>query len=106
MSFDPALLPRDPDRLIAIIMDLQERNEHLQGVVAALQRAVFGPRSEKLPTDPAQLQLDLPDVVLSSTVLPANDDDPGRSERKRIPSERRRRATSVLCRSTCRAARW
>ena len=55
MSFDPASLPRDPDRLIAIIMDLQERNEHLQGVVAALQRAVFGPRSEKLPTDPAQL---------------------------------------------------
>jgi transposase len=85
MSFDPALLPRDPDRLIAIIMDLQERNEHLQGVVAALQRAVFGPRSEKLPTDPAQLQLDLPDVVLSSAVLPANDDDPGRSESKAQP---------------------
>ena len=53
-------LPRDPDRLIEIIVDLQQRNAHLQGIVAALKRAVYGPRSEKLPGDGAQLQLGLP----------------------------------------------
>jgi hypothetical protein len=35
MAFDPASLPRDPDWLIAIIMDLQARNEkrHQHGVL-------------------------------------------------------------------------
>src|SRR6516164_8761618 len=48
MPFDPVSLPRDPDRLIEIIMALQDRNAHLEGVVAALKRTVYGPRSEKL----------------------------------------------------------
>jgi transposase len=77
MVFDPASLPRDPDRLIAIIIDLRERNENLQGQVAALQRVVFGPRSEKLAVDPAQLELMLPDVEFASIMPAANDDDPG-----------------------------
>src|SRR5690242_18577007 len=34
MPFDRATLPRDPDRLIEIIMALQDRNVHLQGIVA------------------------------------------------------------------------
>ena len=54
MPFDRATLPRDPDRLIEIIMALQDRNVHLQGIVATLTRAVYGPRSEKLA---AQLPL-------------------------------------------------
>jgi hypothetical protein len=43
MPFDRATLPRDPDRLIEIIMALQDRNVHLQGIVATLTRAVYGP---------------------------------------------------------------
>lgn len=74
MPFDPASLPRDPDRLIGIIMDLQERNAHLQGVVAALNRIVYGPRSEKFSGDAAQLQLGLSDVA-SGARAAANDDD-------------------------------
>jgi hypothetical protein len=54
MTFDQATLPRDPDRLIEIIVDLQDPN------VATLRRAVFGPRSEKLlVVDRAQLRLEL-----------------------------------------------
>ena len=74
MVFDPASLPRDPDRLIEIIMELQERNTHLQGMVDALKRVVYGPRSEKLIVDAAQLPLALDDVVLSDTPAAANDD--------------------------------
>jgi transposase len=74
MPFDRATLPRDPDRLIEIIMALQDRNVHLQGIVATLTRAVYGPRSEKLVIDTAQLPLELDDVVLSETAVAANDD--------------------------------
>src|SRR6201985_140819 len=75
MPIDPALLPRDPDRLIEIIVALQDRNAHLEGMVAALKRTVYGPRSEKLVADTAQLPLDLDDVVLSEAA--ANDDAVG-----------------------------
>jgi transposase len=74
MPFDPASLPRDPDRLIEIIMALKDRNAHLQGVVATLQRALYGPRSEKLSVDAAQLPLDLDDMVFGEKPLAANDD--------------------------------
>jgi Transposase C of IS166 homeodomain len=75
MPFDPASLPRDPDRLIEIIMVLQDRNAHLQSVVDTLRRALYGPRSEKLIVDTAQLPLDLNDVVISQKPVAANDDD-------------------------------
>lgn len=73
MVFDPALLPRDPDRLIEIIVELQERHAHLQGMVDALKRVVYGPRSEKLIHDTAQLPLKLGDVVITETPTAAND---------------------------------
>ena len=68
-------MPRDPDRLIEIVMELQDHNTHLQGIVATLTRALYGPRSEKLIADATQLPLELDDVVISETPLPANDDD-------------------------------
>jgi hypothetical protein len=74
MTFDPASLPRDPDRLIEIIIGLQERNAHLQGMVDALKRVVYCPRSEKLINDAAQLPLDLSDAVITETPAAANDD--------------------------------
>jgi transposase len=89
MAFDPASLPRDPDRLIAIIMDLQERNQVLQGQVAALQRVVFGPRSERLAVDPAQLDLALPDVEIASAVPAANDDEPAARPARVAPPRRK-----------------
>ena len=74
MSFNPMSLPRDPDRLIEIILELQEHNAHLQGIVETLKRAVYGPRSEKRIVDTVQLPLDLDDVVLSVASAAANDD--------------------------------
>jgi transposase len=74
MSFDRATLPRDPDRLIELVLELQDRNTHLQGVVATLTRALYGPRSEKLIVDTAQLPLALDDVVISEASAAANDD--------------------------------
>src|SRR5262249_42470328 len=77
MAIDPALLPRDPDRLIEIIVALQDRNAHLEGIIAALKRTVYGPRSEKLVADTAQLPLDLDDLILSDPSAAANDDAAG-----------------------------
>jgi len=85
MPFDPALLPRDPGRLIEIIIELQERNAHLQGIVATLTRAVYGPRSEKLIADPGQLPLDLDDMVLSEGAAAANDDNVGQQPARPRP---------------------
>jgi len=77
MPFDPASLPRDPDRLIGIIIALQDRNAHLEGIVAALKRTVYGQRSERLIVDTAQMPLDLDDVILSESSAAANDDAVG-----------------------------
>jgi transposase len=77
MPFDLASLPRDPDRLIEIILALQDRNAHLEGIVAALKRTVYGPRSEKLVADTAQLPLDLDDLIFSEASAAANDDAVG-----------------------------
>ena len=90
MAFDRVSLPRDPDRLIEIIIELQERNTHLQGMVNALKRVVYGPRSEKLIDDPGQLPLELDDVVLSEKPAAANDDDVDRQPAK--PSRPRPKA--------------
>ena len=54
MPFDATWLPRDPDRLIEIIVALQERNAHLEGMVAALKRTVYGPRSEDETSAPCR----------------------------------------------------
>src|SRR5262245_18147545 len=105
MPFDPASLPRDPDRLIGIIIALQDRNDHLEGIVAALKRAVYGPRSERLIVDTAQMPLDLDDVILSESSAAAMTLSarslPGPAHR-----DPRRHETSVPCRSTWHAMRW
>jgi hypothetical protein len=77
MPIDPASLPRDPDRLIEIILVLQDRNAHLGGIVAALKRTGYGSRSEKLVADMARLPLDLDDVVLSEASAAVNNDAVG-----------------------------
>jgi transposase len=77
MPFDATSLPRDPDRLIEIIVALQDRNAHLEGMVAALKRTVYGPRSEKLIAETAQLPLDLDDLIFSEPSTAANDDAVG-----------------------------
>ncbi|MBV8526190.1 MAG: IS66 family transposase, partial [Acetobacteraceae bacterium] len=62
MSLDPAALPRDPDRLIEMIVALQDENSRLHGMLEAIRRTLYGARSERFEADAAQLALDLQDT--------------------------------------------
>ncbi|MGH7103735.1 MAG: IS66 family transposase, partial [Acetobacteraceae bacterium] len=55
-------------------MALRGENARLHAIVATLQRALYGPRSERLSVDSAQLPLALDDVVISAPPVAANDD--------------------------------
>jgi transposase len=62
MSLDPASLPRDPDRLIDIIVALHDENSRLHAMLDTMRRTLYGARSERFETDAAQLALDLQDT--------------------------------------------
>jgi transposase len=62
MASDVAPLPREPDALIEIIVELRHENGHLRGMVETLKRALYGERSERFEADAAQLALGLDDV--------------------------------------------
>jgi transposase len=59
---DIASLPREPDILIGMIVELRDDNDKLRAIVETLKRALYGARSEKLDADAAQLPLTLDDV--------------------------------------------
>jgi transposase len=63
MAQDVATLPRDPEALIGIIVDLQDENDRLRVMLETLSRTVFGPRSERLvESDDRQMDLTLGDL--------------------------------------------
>jgi len=47
MAFRPENLPRDPDRLIEIVLAGDGKIEALQATIAKLRTIIFGSRSEK-----------------------------------------------------------
>jgi transposase len=59
---DITSLPRDPDILIGMIVELRDQNDKLRAVVETLRRTLYGSRSEKLDADTAQLPLALNDL--------------------------------------------
>ena len=63
MTSNIALLPREPERLIEMVLSLQGENDRLRGIVATLTRALYGARSERLGADTAQLALGLGDLA-------------------------------------------
>ncbi len=64
MSIDVDLLPRDPDLLIRLVLELEAKNADLAERIAAFERLVFGARSERVvAADPGQNELDLGDLV-------------------------------------------
>ena len=64
MSIDVDSLPRDPDLLIRLVLELQAKNADLAERIAAFERLVFGTRSERVVVaDPGQDELDLGDHV-------------------------------------------
>ena len=50
-------LPREPDTLIEMVLELRD-----EGMLETLRRALYGARSERFDTDPGQLALGLEDV--------------------------------------------
>ena len=55
-------LPREPDTLIEMIVELRDENGKLRAMLETLRRALYGARSERFDTDPGQLALGLEDV--------------------------------------------
>lgn len=64
-------LPRDPERLIAIVLGLSEENERLRGIVDVMSRALYGARSEKQTDNKDQLPLALEDLSDTPVEMPA-----------------------------------
>jgi hypothetical protein len=62
MVADAASLPREPDILIGMIVELRDENSRLLAMLETMRRTLYGARSEKLDSGMAQLPLDLPDV--------------------------------------------
>jgi transposase len=72
MSSEAVSLPRNPDLLIQIVLELQAKNAALNEQVAAYRKLIFGPKSERIiALPPEQGAFDLGD--LSSDAVSAND---------------------------------
>ena len=78
MAIRPETLPRDPDRLIEIVLACEGEIEALQATIAKLRTIIFGARSEKSAVIIAeQLSLSLGGAEAdAATPSPANDDGP------------------------------
>jgi hypothetical protein len=64
MPIDVDSLPRDPDLLIRLVLELRAKNADLALRIAVFERLVFGARSERVVVaDPGQDELDLGDDV-------------------------------------------
>ena len=61
MASDVAL-PRDPDILIEMVLELRGENGKLRAMLETLRRTLYGARSERFGDDPGQLALGLDDV--------------------------------------------
>ena len=62
MAADTASLPREPDLLIGMIVELREENSRLRALLETAKRALYGARSERFEADAAQLALGLADL--------------------------------------------
>lgn len=62
MASDIALLPREPDILVEMALELRGENGKLRAMLETPRRTLHGARSERLDSDPGQLALGLEDV--------------------------------------------
>jgi transposase len=96
MALRPENLPRDPDRLIEMVLACEGEIEDLQATIAKLRTIIFGARSEKSAVIIAeQLSLGLGDVA-TAIPTPANDDgqDDERGN-KTAPETRKKRNRNI-----------
>ena len=94
MLLRPETLPRDPDILIPMMVELDAENEHLRQLVKTYQGMVFGSRSERSSVIlDGQDSLDLGDLATDITPVAANDDAPAGEAR---PARKPRRNVGAL----------
>ncbi len=62
MASDVVPLPREPDILIGMVLDLRDENGKLRAMLETLKRTLFGARSERFGDQPGQLALGYEDV--------------------------------------------
>ena len=74
MPLRPQDLPRDPDALIAMVLERDAEIERLKTSLKTLNALIHGPRSERGDVVLAQGVLDLGDLETGVTPAPANDD--------------------------------
>jgi hypothetical protein len=72
MASDVAPLPREPDTLIEMVLELRDENGKLRAMLETLRRTLYGARSERFDAAPGQLALGLEDVS-SAPVEPEPD---------------------------------
>jgi transposase len=93
MAIRPETLPRDPDRLIEIVLAGEGKIEALQVTIAKLRAIIFGARSEKSAVIIAeQLSLGLGEAGADAAVpSPANDDGPKDARGNKTAPEMRKK---------------
>ena len=90
MALSPEDLPRDPDRLVAMVLAQAIEIDKLQAALKAIKALMFGPRSERQDTIFDQMSLDLDDLAANPAPPAANDDErPASSGRSARTSARR-----------------
>src|SRR4051812_28486 len=57
MASDVAPLPREPDTLIEMVLELRDENGKLRAMLETLRRTLYGARSERFDAGPGQLAL-------------------------------------------------
>lgn len=76
MESNPAALPREPDILIGMIVELRDENGRLRAMLETMRRAMYGARSERFESDAAQLALALDDVSAAPVEPPLPKPEP------------------------------
>jgi len=69
MASDVAPLPREPDTLIEMVLELRDENGKLRAMLETLRRTLYGARSERFDSNPGQLALGLEDVSTAPVEL-------------------------------------
>ena len=62
MASDVSALPREPDILIGMVLELRGENGRLRAMLETLRRTLYGARSERFDSDPGQLALGIEDL--------------------------------------------
>src|SRR5271167_4157034 len=93
MVLRPENLPRDPDRLIEMVLACEGKIEALQATITTLKTMIFGARSEKSAVIIAeQLSLGLGDAETDAALPPPANDD---HKTKAAPGSRNKRNRNI-----------